>query len=215
MNYMQPPMFLLYSYHTHLYNMTSNMKYTGIHCTSLVREGSSNQSWNTCHSATKESLSPEMTSFLMASFCDSSASVLLLKSIIKLPVPGHYRVFGKYNQIGRVATIRVTLFSFFNLDHFYLVFTLMSPVAEWGLKYAACIRNKVREITVMLARRDLWRPLGQSPAPSKANVDVTSGCSGPGPAELWKSPKMGDSKATLSPYSSVQQYARCGLTSAK
>lgn len=35
----------------------------------------------------------------------------------------------------------------------------MSPVAEWGLKYAACIRNKVHEITVMLARRNLWRPL--------------------------------------------------------
>lgn len=69
--------------------------------------------------------------------------------------------------------------------------------------------------SVMLARRDLWRPLGQLPAQSKANVDVTSACSGAGPAELRKSPKVGDSRASLSPCSNVQQYSRGGLTSAK
>lgn len=90
MNYMQPPIFHLYSYHAHLYNITSNTKYKGIHWTPLVRRGSSNQLKH-CHSATEESLSPEISSYLMASFCDSSASVLPPKSIVKLPVVRHYK----------------------------------------------------------------------------------------------------------------------------
>lgn len=118
MNYMQPPMFLLYSYHTHLYNITSNMKYTGIHCTSLVRGGSSIrvETLSFCHRGVSQPRDNLPHGKLLWQLCIS----LTTQVNSKTPSPSALQSVWQIQPNRRVARIRVILFSFFNLDHFYL-----------------------------------------------------------------------------------------------